>query len=357
MNIIQELTILIINNNTTNQRSIKKILTHESINIRITTDEQKTIKILREQPITIIVTNYQIPKITKLDLLKSIHTISPKTKIILITTYKSIKITIATMKQGTYNFIVKPFKQHNLLQPIKHTLKKRTLIKKNHHLKKELNQNARNHEIIRSSIDIQKTLKLINQITPSSATILITNKNKTNKKLIARTIHTHSNQSDHTFITINCTAIPNTILKSKLFNYKHGTFTKTNQQQTDQFKRTHKKTLFLNKIKKITLHTQIKLLHILQKKKIEHLNNNQTITMNYHIITTTNQNLKKKIKTNRFHKDLYYHLNMISIPLPPLHEQKNNVPLLTHHFLNIYNQKNQKHIKKIEQNTINRLIN
>ena len=193
---------------------------------------------------------------------------------------------------------------------------------------------------------------LIDKIAPTDSTTLITGESGTGKELIARAIHNKSRRSEEKFISINCSALPETLLESELFGHKKGSFTDAYTDKKGIFQEADRGTLFLDEIGDMSQQMQVKLLRAIQEKKIKPIGSNEEISVNSRIICATNQNLKDSIENGTFRSDLYYRLNVIPINLPPLRERKEDIILLLNHFIEMYNKEFSKNIKGVEKSAL-----
>ncbi len=346
------LPILIVDDEAANLTSLAKVLEREGFTVRTAADARGALECLRAESVAVMVTDFQMPGMTGLDLLKTAKSVSPETDVILMTAYGTIEMAVDAMKHGAYDFVVKPFKRHDIVPPVKRAFEKQLLLAENRRLKAELDRSLGSRRIIGQSSVMRETLDLVDQVAPSSATVLIMGESGTGKELIARAIHDGSTRKNKPFVAINCAAIPDTILESELFGAEKGAFTGATQRREGRFERAHQGTLFLDEIGEMALHVQVKLLRVLQEGEIERLGGTQTVAVDCRIVAATNRDLAKEVAEGRFREDLYYRLNVINLRLPPLRERPDDVPLLAQHFLQTYARKNNKSILGIEPDAI-----
>ena len=348
------LKVLVVDDDASNLASLRKVLLRERMGVETATNGRKALEIVRRQPIHVIVTDFQMPGMTGLDLLRSVKAISPDTDVILITAYGTIEMAVEAMKQGAYDFVVKPFKRQEIVRPVRRALEKQQLVLENRRLRDALDTN-RKRRIIGQSLVMRELMELVDQVAPSSATVLLTGESGTGKELAARAIHTGSARAEQPFVAINCAAIPDSILESELFGYERGAFTGAQGRKEGRFERAHRGTLFLDEIGEMAPHVQVKLLRVLQEGEIERLGGTQTIPVDCRIVAATNRDLTAEVESGRFRADLYYRLNVITVPLPPLRDRHDDVQLLAHHFLEIYARKNAKRMLGIEKEAMDLL--
>ncbi len=350
------LPVLIVDDEAANLTSLAKVLEREGFTVRSASDARGALECLRAESVAVMVTDFQMPGMTGLDLLKTAKSVSPETDVILMTAYGTIEMAVDAMKHGAYDFVVKPFKRHDIVAPVKRALEKQLLLAENRRLKAELERSLGSRRIIGQSTVMRETLDLVDQVAPSSATVLITGESGTGKELIARAIHDGSPRKNKPFVAINCAAIPDTILESELFGAEKGAFTGATQRREGRFERAHQGTLFLDEIGEMAPHVQVKLLRVLQEGEIERLGGTQTVPVDCRIVAATNRDLAKEVAEGRFREDLYYRLNVITLRLPPLRERPDDVPLLAQHFLQTYARKNNKNIVGIEPEAIEMMM-
>lgn len=209
--------------------------------------------------------------------------------------------------------------------------------------------------IIGNSKKIKEVFKLITQVSPSKTNILILGENGTGKELIAHAIHQNSTHSKEPFIAINCAAIPENLIESELFGHEKGAFTDAFEQKKGKFELAENGSIFLDEIAELPLNLQVKLLRVLQEKEFTRIGGRETIKYNARIISATNQNLKNLIEEKKFREDLYYRLNVFPIHVPPLRERKEDILILTNHFLDKYSHEAKKNIKGISATCLNQL--
>ncbi len=339
---VDGLTVLVVDDDPANLASLSKVLLREQLHVLTAQNGRQALDQVREHQVAVIVTDFQMPEMSGLDLLRSVKMVSPETEVILITAYGTIELAVEAMKQGAYDFVVKPFKRHDIVSGVRRALEKLQLVTENRQLRAQLDLTRGKRCIIGQSLVMQQTLELVSQVAPSSATVMLTGESGTGKELIARALHQESGRALRPFVAINCAAIPESILEAELFGYEKGAFTGAVSRKEGRFERAHTGTLFLDEIAEIAPHVQVKLLRVLQEGEVERLGSNQPIKVDCRIVAATNKDLDKEVNHGRFRDDLFYRLNVISIELPRLRDRLDDVPLLAHHFLSIYSEKNAK---------------
>jgi two-component system response regulator HydG len=249
---------------------------------------------------------------------------------------------VEAMKDGAYDFITKPFKRVQLERTIRRAAEKQALALHNRRLQDRLDEIQGAGRIIGASPLILKTLDLVRQVAPSTATILIQGESGTGKELIADAIHHGSPRRERAFIKVSCAALPETLLESELFGHERGAFTGAVARKEGRFELADGGTLFMDEIGEISPAMQAKLLRVLQSGEFERVGGTRTLTADVRLIAATNSDVAALVREKRFREDLYYRLNVITIQLPPLRARQDDIPLLAHHFLRKYAAKNAK---------------
>ena len=268
-----------------------------------------------------------------LELLKEIKSESPHTAVIMMTAYASNKSAIEAMKLGAYNYISKPFNVEELKVVAAGALEKTELEEENLHLRNELERKYQFSNIIGRSPRMQEVFSLIERVAKTTSTVLISGESGTGKELIARAVHYSGPRSQQHFLSINCGAMPENLLESELFGHERGAFTGAVREKKGLFQEAEQGTLFLDEIGEMTPPMQVKLLRVLQDKKIRRVGGNREDPVDVRIIAATNRDLQERIGTGEFREDLYYRINVIPISLPPLRERREDIEPLVDFFL------------------------
>ncbi len=271
-----------------------------------------------------------------LEVLEEIISISPLTKVIMITGNDEKEVALQAISRGAFDYYIKPVNVDELKVIFKRALYIKELEKENKRLNEELSKKTTFEELVGSSSKMEEVFKLIKRVSPTDATVLITGESGTGKELVARAIHKLSARKDKPFIVVNCGAIPENLLESELFGHEKGAFTDAHTQRKGKLEAANGGTVFLDEIGEMSLGLQVKILRFLQERVIERVGSNTSIELDVRIIAATNSDLKQKIKEGAFREDLYYRLSVINISLPPLRERDDDVLLLANYFLNKY---------------------
>ena len=286
----------------------------------------------------VVVTDMRMPKMTGMDVLRGVKKISPRTPVILITAYGTVKNAVEAMKEGAAEFIMKPFSLDDLEFAV------RNVLAANQETGRGTDGEAYSPgtEIVTQDRGIAAILKLLKNVAQSKSTVLIYGESGTGKELFARYVYRHSSRKNMPFVAVNCAAIPHNLLESEMFGYEKGAFTGAVQRKPGKFELANGGTLLLDEISEMDIHLQAKLLRVIQESEVDRLGGKSPITIDVRIIATTNAELKVRIEEKAFREDLYYRLNVIPVKIPALRERNNDLELLSEFFLNKYSQANER---------------
>jgi DNA-binding NtrC family response regulator len=244
-----------------------------------------------------------------------------------------VKDAVDAIKRGASDFVAKPFQFDELLHVLQKALEQRRLRSENAYLRSQLEERYQFGGILGRSRPMQTLFQLLETVARSNSTILVTGETGTGKEVVARAIHHNSPRRANRFVALNCSAIPETLLEAELFGHVRGAFTGAVGTRQGRLEQAHKGTLFLDEVGTMSTALQMKLLRVLQEREFERVGDNQTVKVDVRVIAATNSELAKMVADGSFREDLYYRLNVIPITLPPLRDRRDDIPLLTKHFL------------------------
>lgn len=352
MDILEPKTILLVDDHKPFRDSLAKILGGEGFRVFPASDGEEALDILRKEFIHLVLTDLKMPKMDGVELLKVAKTIRPEVEVILITGYGTVDTAVTAMKDGAFDYIQKPFKPREILKLVRKAVEKQSLVLENRMLQARIKDFQKVEKIVGRSQAMKNVLEIVAQVAPSSATVLIQGESGTGKEVIAQAVHDLSPRANEPFIKVSCAALPETLLEAELFGYERGAFTGAIARKEGRFELAHGGTLFLDEIGEVSLTVQVKLLRVLQVGEFERLGGTKTIKADVRIVAATNMNLLEAIERKAFREDLYSRLNVITLTLPPLREREGDIPLLAHHFLEIFKKKNNKEVKGFTQEAI-----
>jgi two-component system nitrogen regulation response regulator GlnG len=339
--------LLLIDDEADVQYSFQRIFDSPEIELATASSGEEGLKTIPRFKPDLVIMDVRMGGINGLETLRRIRQMDPKLFVILMTAYGTTQTAIEAMKLGAYDYLLKPFDVPKLKEIVLNALKAARDMKQVVSYQPLLEQEDYELGIVGRSEAMQQVFKLIGQLAASEATALITGESGTGKELVARAIYHHSNRSQHTFLAVNCAAIPEQLLESELFGHERGAFTGATLQRVGKFEQCHRGTLFLDEIGDMTPATQTKILRVLQSGTFERVGGNQPITADVRIIAATNKSLEQAVAARQFREDLFYRLNVVRIHIPPLRERREDIPLLVNYFLKNFNKDQQRSPKSI----------
>jgi two-component system response regulator HydG len=337
--------ILVVDDHKNFRDSLVKILQAEGLRAFPANDGEEALDTLRREKVHLVLTDLKMPKMDGVELLKVAKTIRPEVEVILITGYGTVDTAVTAMKDGAFDYIQKPFKPREILKLVRKALEKQSLVLENRMLQERIKDFQKFEHIVGQSQAMKKVLEIVAQVAPSAATVLIQGESGTGKEVIAQAIHDLSPRANHPFIKVSCAALPETLLEAELFGYERGAFTGAIARKEGRFELASGGTLFLDEIGEVSPQVQVKLLRVLQVGEFERLGGTKTIRADVRVVSATNVNLLEAVEKKIFREDLYSRLNVITLILPPLRERDGDIPLLAHHFLEIFKKKNNREVK------------
>jgi DNA-binding NtrC family response regulator len=268
-----------------------------------------------------------------LEILQRARALNPPSQVIVITGFPTVETAVEATKQGAYDFLEKPVKLDVLKLRVERALSYNEAVSENVYLRKQLKKRYQFNQLIGSSPSMQDVFKMIERVADTESTVLILGESGTGKELVAKALHYNSRRQFAPFIPINCSALPENLLESELFGHRRGAFTGAINDKKGLFQEAEGGTIFLDEIGSMSPILQSRLLRVLQEKEVRRVGDNIPIYVNVRVVAATNEPLEKRLQAGTFREDLYYRLNVIPIPLPPLRERREDVPLLVAHFL------------------------
>jgi two-component system response regulator PilR (NtrC family) len=333
------------------------MLKKEEYKVSLASNGEEVVKLIDNDLFDLVLLDIRMPKLDGISALKKIKAIAPETIVIMITAYASADTAIKAMKEGAYDYITKPFKVEEIKLIIKNALEKKNLQKENILLKQVVRDRYHFGNIIGQSPKMVVLYDLLEKVSPTKTNILITGESGTGKELVAKAIHYNSPRKEKPFVTLNCGAIPESLIESELFGHMKGAFTDAIATKKGLFEVADEGTIFLDEISELPLLMQVKLLRVLQDKEFKRVGGTEDIRVDVRIISATNKDLEEGVKEKRFREDLFYRLNVIQIKLPPLRDRKEDVQILANHFLKKYSEELNKNIAKFSPEALPILLN
>jgi DNA-binding NtrC family response regulator len=294
---------------------------------------EQAIEQLAEFAFDIVITDLRLPGLDGTRVLEAALLRYPDIVGIIVTGYGTVKDAVEAIKRGATDFVTKPFQFDELLHALNSALEQRRLKSENAYLRSQLQERYKFEGIIGRSPAMRTLFGLLETVSSSASTILVTGETGSGKEIVARAIHHNSPRRAQRFVALNCGAIPETLLEAELFGHVRGAFTGAIGTRQGRLEQAHKGTLFLDEVGTMSAGLQMKLLRVLQEREFERLGDTHSIKVDVRVIAATNSDLKKMVAQGEFREDLFYRLNVIPIELPPLRDRKEDIPLLVQHFL------------------------
>jgi DNA-binding NtrC family response regulator len=295
-------------------------------------DGREAVERLEVTAFDVVVSDLRLPRVSGLDVFRRARMTSPRTDVILITSFANVPEAVDALKAGAHDYLVKPFDPDVLVIRLASLAEKRSLAEELESARARLASGA-DDVIVGESPQIVRLLDRLGTVAASEASVLVTGESGTGKELVARRLHQRSGRALGPFVAVNCAAFPDTLLEAELFGYERGAFTGAAKRRDGRFKAAHGGTIFLDEIGDMPMPAQAKLLRVLQDRRIEPLGTNESVPVDVRIVSATNRDLKKAIAEGRFREDLYYRVNAIGLHIPPLRDRPGDLTLLLRHFL------------------------
>jgi two-component system response regulator PilR (NtrC family) len=336
-------SILVVDDEEIMREILDALLTREGYQVRLASSGEEGLELARAQMFDAAIVDVMMPGLDGIATLQELRKLDDDLPVLMITAFASVETAITAMKLGAFDYITKPFKNDEVLIVVRNAVERRQLVAENTALKQSLQAQYRRFAgIIGGSPRMKQVFDLILQAAPSRSTILVTGESGTGKELVARAIHSNSPRAERAFVTVNSGNLPSDLLESTLFGHVKGAFTGAINPKKGLCDLADKGSIFFDEIGNIPPETQAKLLRVMQEREFMRLGGMETIKVDVRIIAATNCDLRQMVEDGRFREDLYYRLHVINIFLPPLRLRKDDIPLLTQHFLEKYGEENNR---------------
>lgn len=348
--------ILVVDDEMIVRQSLSNWLMEEGYSVETAENGKDAFEKIKKTNYDLVLADIKMPEMDGIELLEKSKKLDPEIQFIVMTAFASVDTAVKAIKEGAFDYVVKPVDPENVSQIIRRSLKFKLLEKENLMLRKELEKKYGMDEIIGKNKKMEEIFELILTIADSESVVMIRGESGTGKELIAKALHAHSKRKYGPFIALNCGSLPDTLLESELFGYEKGAFTGAQFKRKGRIEMAQNGTLFLDEIGDISQKTQIDLLRVLQERTIYRLGGTDPINIDVRIISATHCDLESAIKEGVFREDLYYRLNVITIEVPPLRERRDDIPLLVNFFLNKNVMENKKEISSVSADAMEKLV-
>jgi len=353
---VSKIKILIVDDELIMRESLAGWLERDGHAVQTAASGEEALEKVKETQFDIFLVDIKMEGISGLEVLRNVKESDPDADVVMITAYGSIPSAIEAMKDGAYDYMLKPFDPNELGVLIEKIIQHQEQARENIYLKEQYKERTRFESMIGQSKPMQEIFDLIRDVAPMDSTVLITGETGTGKGLAAKAIHTNSSRRDGPFVTVNCGAIPEHLMETELFGHQKGAFTDAKETKKGRLELAHGGTLFLDEIGEISMRMQIDLLRVLEDRIFYRVGGTQPIEADFRVIAATNRNLEKAIKAGIFREDLFYRLNVISFEMPSLIQRKEDIPLLAEHFLYRFAQETNKLTDKISREAMDEMM-
>ncbi len=348
--------ILIVDDEAIMRESLAGWLERDGHYVQTAQSGEEALKKFSETCFDILLVDIKMEGMSGLDLLRRIKEGDSEVAVVMITAYGSIATAIEAMKNGAFDYMLKPFDPNELGVLVEKIIRHQQQARENLYLKEQFKERTRFESMIGQSEPMQKIFNLICDVAPTDATVLILGETGTGKGLAAKAIHSNSPRRDGPYVVVNCGAIPEHLMESELFGHQRGAFTDAKETKKGRLELAHGGTLFLDEIGEIGMRMQIDLLRVLEDRVFYRVGGTQPMEADFRVVAATNRRLEQLIREGRFREDLYYRLNVVSFTMPSLKHRKEDIPLLAEHFLHRYTQETHRSIDKISREAIDEMM-
>ncbi len=336
--------ILVVDDEESIREFLEIMLRKEGYEVTCAEDGQKALDLIKKKSFDMVISDLQMPNLTGIELLRQVRDSYPDLLFMMITAFGTTETAVEAMKLGAYDYITKPFKIDEVRINIANALRSKNLEVENRVLKKELTKEYSFQNLVGNSDAMHRIYEMIKRVSQTPTNVLITGESGTGKEMVAKAIHFNGPLKDKPFVTVNCGAIPESLMESEMFGHKKGSFTGAVADKAGLFEVADGGTLFLDEVGELPVSIQVKLLRAIQERVIRRVGATEDTKVEVRIIAATNRDLEAMVKDGTFRQDLFYRLNVINIRTPALRERAEDIPLLANHFLKKYNERLSKSI-------------
>jgi DNA-binding NtrC family response regulator len=349
--------ILIVEDEAKMRRLLELNLGEDGFSTLSAEDAESGLKLLRENPVDLVLTDLKLPGMNGLEFLQAIKRQNAALPVVVMTAFGSVETAVEAMKAGASDYVLKPFSLGEMRMVIRKELDVRKLREENRSLREALGKRYAHPNVVARSPKMQEVLATVDRVAPTNSTVLLGGESGVGKDLIARAVHEKSRRASGPFIKINSSAIPENLLESELFGYEKGAFTGAGTSKPGKFELADKGTLFLDEIGDVPLAIQVKLLRVLQEREFERLGGTRTVKVDVRLIAATNRDLREALEQGTFREDLYYRLNVVPMDIAPLRQRKEDIPDLVNLFISRFAGDSGKPVDGITPEAMQILVN
>jgi DNA-binding NtrC family response regulator len=326
---------------------LAEALSREGYRVRVAAGGEECVRLAEREPLDLVLVDLRMPGVDGLEVLKRLAVVQPDLPVVILTAFASMDTAIEAVHAGAYDYLSKPFRIEEIKLVVHRTLEARRLARENRQYRQALQDRYGLGSLVGQSPQMVEIYKLVARVASLDTTVLIQGETGTGKEVVARAIHAASARAEHPFVVVDCAALPESLFESELFGHERGAFTGAHTARRGLFETSAGGTCFLDEIGELTPPLQAKLLRTLQERTIRRVGGNEAIAVNVRIVAATNRDLRKLVADGGFRDDLYYRLNVVTLPMPSLRERPGDVPLLAQHFLEKFAHATGRPIKRL----------
>ena len=337
-------------------KNIRRIVARDGHEVEAFTNPAQALQRMLQSPFHIVMTDIRMPQMSGMELLERIKARFPETQVILFTGYASVDDAVKAIKKGAFYYVEKPLTPDKILSVLKRAVEKLSLMTENKKLREEILKKDHGRGILGISAQIRELIKVINKVAAVDCNVLIQGESGTGKELAARAIHSGSLRKEKPFVAFNCGGFTEELAANELFGHEKGAFTGADRMKSGLFETAQGGSVFLDEIGEMALSTQVKLLRLIQERKLFRVGGAKPVALDVRLISATNKDLEYEVKAGRFREDLFFRVKVVVIRMPPLREHKDDIPLLVDHFIRYYNRLYNKDVEGFTAHAMDTLM-
>jgi two-component system NtrC family response regulator len=349
-------TILVIDDEASQREAVGGYLRKRGFTVLQADNGRRGLEILQGQVVDLVITDLRMPELDGMGVLEAARQTNPDIGVVLVTAFGSVDGAVDAMQEGAFHYLEKPIDLDELDEIVDRALERSHLVSENELLRERIGGGAQFGGIIARDPAMEEALNVVARAAPSRATVLVRGESGTGKELVARAVHDASPRADKPFVGVNCAALNKGLIESELFGHEKGAFTGAIDRRVGRFEQANGGTLFIDELAEIPAEVQVKLLRVLQERKIERVGSGTEIEVDVRLIGATHRDLQGLVADGGFREDLFYRLNVVSVQLPPLRSRKRDIPVLVEHFLARYAEQNAKTIEGVSKEAMDLLM-
>jgi two-component system response regulator AtoC len=330
------ITLLVADDDPVARDLLAEVLTREGYQVHVASNGRECLREAEATPLDLAIVDLRMPDLDGLQVTRRLAALQPGVPVVILTAFATIDTAIEAIRSGAHDYLSKPFRMEEIKIVVRRTLEARRLAQDNLHYRQELRDRYAVENLVGQSPQMVEVYKLVARMASLDTTVLIQGETGSGKELVARAIHYASPRAGHRFVVVDCTSVPETLFESELFGHERGAFTGAFASRRGLLEAADGGTCVLDEIGDLPLPLQAKLLRVLQERAIRRLGGNELVPVDVRMIAATNRDLRQRVEEGAFREDLFYRLNVVTIPVPPLRERASDIPLLAQHFLEKY---------------------